>query len=173
MHCSVYPTVSFPIKLQASQNGAFHFKLFSDFIFWSPFHDIKLITACLTCTLFSALSACASFTFPHYAVQTLWDVGSDFPLKYVLLHNFETCISQATSVMKSISNRVMHALCSVISDKQKSFLIWILTPSSWYAFMKSKRVWLLVTVNISLLPINRPRKGNSDLSAAILPVRDV
>lgn len=143
--CIVLFTLPFHFQLNKSQNIGFHLKLFSDFIFdlvMSPWNDLKLISL-LYCTLWMHFHVpCTPYfhitlsrsceVIEKWAVMFSWSTG--------VLSDWKACAweSQATNAMKSISGKVICTLCSVITDKQK-FLIWVLTPSIWYAF------WTAVT----------------------------
>lgn len=125
--CIVLFTLPFHFQLKTkSQNGAFHFKLFSDYIFDLVMtqNDIKLVTICLTvhneCTFIFHVLHISTLHCPDLvrwlkspAVMFSWSTG--------VLSDCEACGSQATSVMKSIAGEVICSLCSVIADKQKGF----------------------------------------------------
>lgn len=127
--CIVLFTLPFHFQLNTkSQNGAFHFKSFSDFLFdlqvMSPRNDLKLVTVWLTVhykyTLIFHILHISTLRCPDlvkwlkHGLLCSPEVHGYFPIG-------RPCGSQSLSVMKSISGKVICSVCSVIADKQKVF----------------------------------------------------
>lgn len=181
--CIVLFTLPFHFQLNTkSQNGAFHFKLFSDFIFdlvMTPQNSVKLIKSCLAvhygCTFIFHVLQHFHITLSR-SCEATEKRGCDVLLEYT--GTFRLWGPRLPgNRCDEIHLRRGHPLTLWCNCRQtkKRFLIWILTPCSWYAFLKSRHERLLVTVReTSAFFQSIPQeKGNSDLSVAILPVRDV
>ena len=126
--CIVLFTLPFHFQLNTkSQNGAFHFKLFSDFIFdlvMTPQNSVKLIKSCL------AVHYGCTFIFhvlQHFHITLSRSLRGDWEVRLWCspgAHGHFPIVrprgSLATGVMKSISGEVIRSLCvCVIADKQK------------------------------------------------------